>query len=215
MSSAAVSPELFRRACALFPTGVAVLTTRASDGTPHGLTINAFCSLSLNPPLVLVADRPGLRLPGNVRKCRPFCRQFPVSRATPSLRSDSPNCPKAASPEYPGSPAAEGAPLLEGAIGSIECRTSEVIDAGDHRALIGEVIGASVGEGDPLVFFRSGYRLKWPSPLRNGLSVDLLLSTHFQPAIHLARVNRPPQRTQRPANAIVHSKPCVSLRTTR
>ena len=55
MSSDAVSPELFRRACALFPTGVAVLTTRAQDGTPHGLTINAFCSLSLTPPLVLVA----------------------------------------------------------------------------------------------------------------------------------------------------------------
>ena len=55
MSSAAVSSDLFRRACALFPTGVAVLTTRALDGTPHGLTVNAFCSLSLNPPLVLVA----------------------------------------------------------------------------------------------------------------------------------------------------------------
>jgi flavin reductase ActVB len=55
MSSAAVPPDLFRRACALFPTGVAVLTTLALDGTPHGLTINAFCSLSLRPPLVLVA----------------------------------------------------------------------------------------------------------------------------------------------------------------
>ena len=55
MSSAAISSDLFRRACALFPTGVAVLTTRASDGTPHGLTVNAFCSLSLTPPLVLVA----------------------------------------------------------------------------------------------------------------------------------------------------------------
>ena len=55
MSSAAVSSELFRRACALFPTGVAVLTTRGLNDTPHGLTVNAFCSLSLTPPLVLVA----------------------------------------------------------------------------------------------------------------------------------------------------------------
>ena len=47
--------------------------------------------------------------------------------------------------------------LIDGTIGSIECRTTQVIDAGDHRALVGEVVGASVGEGDPLVFFRSGY----------------------------------------------------------
>ena len=54
-------------------------------------------------------------------------------------------------------PGRDGAPLIEGAIGSVECRTKHVIDAGDHRALIGEVVGANVGEGDPLVFFRSSY----------------------------------------------------------
>jgi flavin reductase (DIM6/NTAB) family NADH-FMN oxidoreductase RutF len=54
-------------------------------------------------------------------------------------------------------PGSEGAPLIEGAIGSVECRTTQIVDAGDHRALIGEVIAASVGEGEPLVFFRSSY----------------------------------------------------------
>src|SRR5262249_48133937 len=49
------SADLFRQACGRFATGVAVLTTRAPDGTPHGLTINSFSSISLNPPLVMVA----------------------------------------------------------------------------------------------------------------------------------------------------------------
>src|SRR5271163_703284 len=55
LSSAPVSNDLFRRACGLFATGVAVVTTRAADGNPHGLTINSFSSLSLAPPLVMVA----------------------------------------------------------------------------------------------------------------------------------------------------------------
>ena len=126
MSSAAVSPELFRRACALFPTGVAVLTTRASDGTPHGLTVNAFCSLSLTPPLILVAIDRACSLLDTFEKAERFAINFlSIDQQDLSVRFSQ---------------------LPEGRF------------AGDHRALIGEVVAASIGEGDPLVFFRSGYQ---------------------------------------------------------
>lgn len=156
MSSAVVSPELFRRACALFPTGVAVLTTRAADGTPHGLTVNAFCSLSLAPPLVLVAVDRVCSLLDTFEKAECFAINFLcINQQDLSVRFS--QLPEGRFTGVPWTPGAEGTPLIAGTIGSIECRTKNVIDAGDHRALIGEVIAATVGEGDPLVFFRSGY----------------------------------------------------------
>jgi flavin reductase (DIM6/NTAB) family NADH-FMN oxidoreductase RutF len=156
MSSAAVPPELFRRACALFPTGVAVLTTRAENGTPHGLTVNAFCSLSLTPPLVLVAVDRVCSLLETFEKSGHFAINFLAGdQRDLSIRFS--EIPEGRFSGVSWTPGVEGAPLIEGAIGSLECRTQNVIDAGDHRALIGEVIGANVGDGDPLVFFRSNY----------------------------------------------------------
>jgi len=156
MSSAAVSPDLFRRACALFPTGVAVLSTRALDGTPHGLTINAFCSLSLDPPLVLVAIDRVCSFLETFENAGHFAVNF-LAAGQRHLSIRFSELPEGRFSGVSWIPGSEGAPLLDGTIGSIECRTSQVIDAGDHRALIGEVIGANVGEGEPLVFFRSGY----------------------------------------------------------
>jgi flavin reductase (DIM6/NTAB) family NADH-FMN oxidoreductase RutF len=156
MSSAVVSPELFRRACALFPTGVAVLTTRAPDGTPHGLTVNAFCSLSLDPPLILVAVDRACSLLDTFEKAERFAINF-LSASQEDLSVRFSQLPEGRFAGVPWTPGADGVPLIEGTIGSIECRTTTVIDTGDHRALIGEVVAATVGEGDPLVFFRSDY----------------------------------------------------------
>ena len=158
MSSAAVSPDLFRRACALFPTGVAILTTRAFDGTPHGLTVNAFCSLSLTPPLVLVAVDRVCSLLETFEKSGHFALNF-LSESQQNLSIRFSEIPEGRFSEVSWSPGAEGAPLIDGVIGSIECRTTNIIDAGDLRALIGEVVAASVGEGNPLVFFRSAYTI--------------------------------------------------------
>jgi flavin reductase (DIM6/NTAB) family NADH-FMN oxidoreductase RutF len=156
MSSAVVSSELFRRACALFPTGVAVLTTRAANGTPHGLTVNAFCSLSLTPPLVLVAVDKACSLLETFEQSGHFAINF-LSSEQRHLSVRFSELPEGRFSGVSWNPGAEGAPLIEGAIGSVECRTKNIIDAGDHRALIGEVIAATVGEGHPLVFFRSRY----------------------------------------------------------
>jgi flavin reductase (DIM6/NTAB) family NADH-FMN oxidoreductase RutF len=156
MSSAVVQSDLFRRACALFPTGVAVLTTRGLNDTPHGLTINAFCSLSLDPPLVLVAVDRACSVLETFENSGHFAVNF-LSSEQRHLSVRFSELPEGRFSGISWIPGAEGAPLIEGAIGSIECRTKNIIDAGDHRALIGEVIAASVGEGDPLVFFRSSY----------------------------------------------------------
>lgn len=156
MSSDAVPPHLFRRACALFPTGVAVLTTTATDGTPHGLTINAFCSLSLEPQLVLVAVDRACSILHTFETSGHFAINF-LSRDQKDLSVRFSELPEGRFAGVSWSPGAEGAPLLEGAIGTMECRTHNIIDAGDHRALIGEVVAATIGEGEPLIYVRSGY----------------------------------------------------------
>src|SRR5271166_2027440 len=123
MSSAAVSPELFRRACGLFPTGVAVLTTRAVDGTPHGLTVNAFCSLSLEPPLVLVAVDRACSLLDMFEGAERFAINFlSIQQQDLSVRFS--QLPEGRFAGVAWSSGVEGAPLLEGTIGSIECRTT-------------------------------------------------------------------------------------------
>ena len=156
MSSELLNSDLFRRACGLFATGVAVLTTRAADGTAHGITINSFCSLSLSPPLVMVA----------IDRACTFLNPFETSGffAVNILREEQidlsvrfAQLPEGRFAGIEWRPAETGSPILEGVLGLLDCITIEVIDTGDHRALIGKVIGARIGEGRPLLFFESRY----------------------------------------------------------
>jgi flavin-dependent trigonelline monooxygenase, reductase component len=146
----------FRRACGLFATGVAVLTTRAADGTPHGITVNSFTSLSLVPPLVMVAI---------ARDCT-FLEPFESSGffAVNILREEQldlairfAQLPEGRFTGLCWTPAGTGSPILDKVLGVIDCTTTEIIDAGDHRVLIGRVIDFGVGEGRPLIFFQGGF----------------------------------------------------------
>jgi len=151
-----LSSDLFRRVCASFATGVCVATTVDRAGKPHGLTVNSFTSLSLNPPLVMVA----------VDFASPVLAVFESSGAyaVNILREDQRDLSMrfAELPEgrfdgvnwHAGS---TGSPVINPILGVIECRIVRAIDAGDHRILIGEVVELSCSEGRPLVFFGSGY----------------------------------------------------------
>lgn len=133
-----------------------MLTTRAADGTPHGLTINSFSSLSLNPPLVMVAID---------RTCT-FLNVFETSGhyAVNILREDQRDLsvrfaelPEGRFTGVAWRAGATGSPWIEGVLSVLDCRTIQVLDAGDHRMLIGEAVEVGIGEGRPLVFFDSGY----------------------------------------------------------
>ncbi len=146
----------FRRACGLFTTGVAVLTTRAADGSPHGLTINSFSSLSLEPPLVMVAidrictflnhfESSGFYAVNVLRE-----KQLDISRRFAEL-------PEGRFTGVAWHEGATGSPIIEDCLSVIECSTMNVMNAGDHRALLGEVVSVEIGEGRPLVFFNGEY----------------------------------------------------------
>ena len=154
-----MTQEEFRKVCSRFATGVAVLTVSDATGSPHGLTVNSFASVSATPPLVLVCVDNGCSLlplfEGSPRFGLSFLEQSQqeISRrfaVVPEQRFNGVDWHLSAS---------GGVPVIDGALGWMECRVVERISAGDHRVLLGEVIGGGFGAGgQPLVYFGSGYR---------------------------------------------------------
>jgi flavin reductase (DIM6/NTAB) family NADH-FMN oxidoreductase RutF len=140
----------------LFATGVAVLTTRARDGEPHGLTINSFSSISLNPPLVMVA----VALDCTALKHFEDSGFYAVNILRESQRDLSIRFAEYPEGRFTGvgwAAGVTGSPVIEGVLGFLECRTTQAMDVGDHRVLIGEAVEVGISDGRPLVFFGSEY----------------------------------------------------------
>lgn len=159
MSSAGfntVSANAFRRACGLFATGVAVLTTRASDGAPHGITVNSFCSLSLNPPLVMVAVAHDCTFLAHFLNC-PFYAVNILREDQRDLSIRFAQLPEGRFTGIGWREASTTAPWIDGVLALIDCKTVQLFDAGDHRILIGEAVDVSIGEGRPLIFYHGAY----------------------------------------------------------
>jgi flavin reductase ActVB len=152
-----VSPDEFRRVLSHFATGVTIVTTRDTDGRPTGLTVSAFCSVSLDPPQVLVCvDHKSQSYPA-LRDRDRFAVNFlgerheDVSRRFATTRLD----------KFDGVPhklSSHGVPLLEGALVQLECRTVSRHVEGDHTILVALVEEARNGAGEPLLYFRGKYR---------------------------------------------------------
>ena len=147
-----------RDALGCFATGITIVTTRDALGTPVGLTANSFTSVSLDPPLLLVCiantagSAPALRSAEHFGVNVLQIGQQPASNRFAGRGEDR----FAATPWTPGE---TGVPLLDGALGSFECRRHAVHDGGDHFILVGEVVRAQFEpRRDPLLYFRGKYR---------------------------------------------------------
>jgi flavin reductase (DIM6/NTAB) family NADH-FMN oxidoreductase RutF len=155
MSSIAAS--LYRRTCALFATGITVITTVDAGGRPHGMTVNSFSSVSLDPPLVLVCIDLRNAILGHFLTSASFAvnilgeHQEDISRRFSSASEN----------RFHGmewEPGKSGVPLLEGALAQMECAVTKTFEVGDHAVLVGEVREARYREGKPLVYFNSAYQ---------------------------------------------------------
>jgi flavin reductase ActVB len=158
-----VSPDDFRRVLSHFATGVTIVTTRDADGRPTGLTVSAFCSVSLDPPQVLVCvDHKSQSYPA-LRDREHFAVNFlgdrheEVSRRFATTRLD-----KFDSVAHKVS--SHGVPLLEGALAQLECRTVSRHVEGDHTILVAVVEEARNGAGEPLLYYRGKYRRLGDTP---------------------------------------------------
>lgn len=151
-----VSPDVFRRACGRFATGVAVATVLDPQGAPHGLTVSSFTSVSLDPPLVLIC------LGHDVSVIQYFrdAAYFGINVLGEEQRELSERFARKGFDRFnglPWEPGATGVPLIPGALAAMECAAEQRVPSGDHDIFVGRMVAAKTGEGNPLLYFESRY----------------------------------------------------------
>jgi flavin reductase (DIM6/NTAB) family NADH-FMN oxidoreductase RutF len=154
---AGIDASLYRRACSLFATGITVITTLDENGHPHGMTVNSFSSVSLDPPLVLV----GIDLKNAILGHFMTSAWFAVNILGEHQEDLSRRFSTAAENRFYGvdwQPGSSGVPLLGGVLTQMECAVTQTFEVGDHALLIGEVRSAAWREGKPLVYFNRSYQ---------------------------------------------------------
>jgi flavin reductase (DIM6/NTAB) family NADH-FMN oxidoreductase RutF len=157
-----IAPDDFRRVLGHFATGVTILTTCDSEARPTGLTVSAFASLSLDPPLVLVCvDHKSQTYPALLESGRFAVNVLKTHQEAVSRRFASTRLDKFDGIAHRLSPL--GLPLLDEALAQIECVTVATHVEGDHTIFVGRIERATVGAGDPLLYYRGQY-----SRLREG-----------------------------------------------
>jgi flavin reductase (DIM6/NTAB) family NADH-FMN oxidoreductase RutF len=151
----------FRKAMGSFATGVTVISVD-HEGEVHGMTANAFTSVSLDPLLVLVCVDHKARTHAHLHAKQRFGvnvlaeNQRAISEyyARPMVGHE--HAEQEAGARFDRTTL--GTPVLHGALAYLECRLHTAQDAGDHTIFIAEVEAVVVREGDPLLYFRSQYR---------------------------------------------------------
>ncbi|MDP9055634.1 MAG: flavin reductase family protein [Acidobacteriota bacterium] len=148
---------LYRRTCAQFTTGITVVTTLDGSGHPHGMTVNSFSSVSLEPPLVLVSIDLRNAILGHFISSSWFAINILAEHQEDLSRRFS-SASENRFRELVWHEGEWGTPLLDGVLAHLECSVVRTFEAGDHTVLIGEVKSATYREGKPLVYFDSAYR---------------------------------------------------------
>lgn len=148
-----VDPLLFRRTMARFATGVTVITVVHSGGV-HGMTANAFMSVSLEPPLVVVSVDRRARMHGFLEQVARYAVSI-LARDQEQIASHFAGKPQ---PGYtPDFLWIDGMPLIPGSVAHIICRLVDAHAAGDHTLFLGRVESMSYREREPLIFYSSQF----------------------------------------------------------
>ncbi len=147
-----------RDALGCFATGVTVVTCLGPDGTPAGLTVNSFTSVSLDPPLLLVCIAKQAASSAALTSASHFAVNVLQTGQQPaSIRFSTRDEDRFGT--TPWSCGEAGAPILAESVGVFECERYAVHDGGDHHILIGRVVKASFDASlDPLLYFPGRYR---------------------------------------------------------
>ncbi len=152
-----IDAKEFRRLLGHFAAGVTIITTTGKDAKPYGLTATAFCSVSLDPPLVLICVDKKAESHLHVEASGSFA----VNLLTQQQIDLSNRFAKSGGDKFEGIDWKRGSldlPLLPGALAHLECRSANVIDAGDHTIFLGRVEAGSIVGGEPLLHFNGAYR---------------------------------------------------------
>lgn len=145
--------RLFRTAMGKFATGVTVLLTE-NNGEVHGMTANAFMSVSLDPKLVVISIKENARMLTKIQESKSFTvnilssEQEELSKIFAGQINEGYNVPF---------DRLSNQPIIPGAIAQVACTVSAEHIEGDHTLFIGKVSDIRVEEGEPLLFFNGRY----------------------------------------------------------
>ena len=152
-----ISKDEFRAALSRFPSGVTIVTTKDKEGKLHGITVSAFASVSLEPPMVMVCvdKRAGshyafeesgafivhILAEENEHHSNRFASKIPDKFENVNYRNGIADIP-----------------ALENALVILECRLAHAHEGGDHTIFVGEIERAAINDGKPLVYWHGDYR---------------------------------------------------------
>ncbi len=144
-----------RRIMGHFATGVTVMSTTVGDKT-WGMTANAVMSLSLDPPLVLVAVDKKSQTHAYLKQSKCFALNI-LSSDQESISTRFASAGPKDFSDLQTIVAETGAPILVDVLGYVDCRLVDVLPGGDHDLFIGEIVAGDAAEGQPLLFYRGRY----------------------------------------------------------
>ena len=152
-----ITNEEFRSAMSRFASGVTVMTTADAAGRPHGLTVSAFCSVSMSPPMVLACIHKETASHYAFLERQAFVVHILGEHQQHiSQRFAEPSMDKFDGAQVYES--TEGLPMLADALVTLECRVASVFDGGDHTIIVGSVENADIRTGAPLIYDHHDYR---------------------------------------------------------
>ena len=151
-----ISTNKFKKTLGSFVTGVTVVTT-CLDSKLHGLTVNAFSSLSLNPPLVLICIDKKSESNKILKQSKIFAVNI-LSKDQKNLSkifSDSKNNNRFH--KVKTTTKITGSPIIVNSLGYIDCSVEKIIPAGDHNIFVGKIKSLNTKNLDPLIYYRGNY----------------------------------------------------------
>jgi flavin reductase (DIM6/NTAB) family NADH-FMN oxidoreductase RutF len=153
----AISNDEFKVALGRYASGVTVVTTKDTDGKLHGLTVSAFNSVSMNPPLILVCISKKTGSYESFEESKSFAvnildeSQIQISNHFASHSED-----KFSGQNYELNK--NGLPILADCLANLECTLENSYDGGDHTIFVGKIEKATTQDGKPLVYWKNNYR---------------------------------------------------------
>jgi len=151
-----VEPPLFRQLLGRFATGVTVITARSTKGDLIGMTANSLASVSLDPPLVLVAVEKQHEMHTATENATHWVFNILSSEQEGLSRRFAGAEPN----RFLGVSYHEnerGIPVIDGTVAHIECEKHAAVPGGDHTVFIGLVVGGDATDRRPLLYYRGGY----------------------------------------------------------
>ncbi len=158
-----VDASSFKQVLAQFASGVTIVTT-THDGAPYGMTVAAFSSVSLDPPLVLVCIGKSATSCDPIRVAGRFAVHIlATTQEHLGTRFSSKNTMAERFEGLPYSLGETGVPVIEGSLAHVECEMAEAYEAGDHWIYVGRVMSANArSDGEALLHFRRAFRMLTP-----------------------------------------------------